>query len=251
MEACDYVRHAFDEAVKIRLVADVPVGAFLSGGIDSTSVVASMALQSPRPIQTFSIGFEEPGFDELPLAAALAKKYGTEHHQIIVRPDSVDLVSKLVRHFDEPFGDSSAIPTYLVSEFAARHVKVALTGDGGDELFAGYESFLDVQRLRLWDHVPSFAARRNGPDRRSASLFGIREKLSADDRPAVGVGPLFCKRIAALSFAAPADAGVDAAGRRRVPDAKDGARRCWASGPTRLPRRSILKQRPSSLATCW
>ena len=155
LEASDYVRHAFDEAVKMRLVADVPVGAFLSGGIDSTSVVASMALQSPRPIQTFSIGFEEPGFDELPLAAALAKKYGTEHHQMIVRPDSVDLVSKLVRHFDEPFGDSSAIPTYLVSEFAARSVKVALTGDGGDELFAGYESFLDVQRLRLWDHVPS------------------------------------------------------------------------------------------------
>jgi asparagine synthase (glutamine-hydrolysing) len=156
LEACDYVRHAFDEAVKMRLVADVPVGAFLSGGIDSTSVVASMALQSPRPIQTFSIGFEQPGFDELPLAAALAKKYGTEHHQMIVRPDSVDLVSKLVRHFDEPFGDSSAIPTYLVSEFAAQHVKVALTGDGGDELFAGYESFLDLQRLRLWDHVPSF-----------------------------------------------------------------------------------------------
>jgi len=155
MEACDFVRKAFDEAVKMRLISDVPVGAFLSGGIDSTSVVASMALQSPQPVKTFSIGFEEPGFNELSLAAALAKKYQTEHHQMIVRPDSVELVSKLVRHFDEPFGDSSAIPTYLVSEFAARYVKVALTGDGGDELFAGYESFLDMQRLRLLDYVPA------------------------------------------------------------------------------------------------
>jgi asparagine synthase (glutamine-hydrolysing) len=155
LEACEYVRNTFDRAVQIRLTSDVPVGAFLSGGIDSTSVVASVALQSSKPLRTFSIGFEEPGFNELSLAATLAKKYGTEHHEMIVRPDSVDLVSKLVRHFDEPFGDSSAIPTYLVSEFAAQHVKVALTGDGGDELFAGYESFLDVQRLRLLDHVPS------------------------------------------------------------------------------------------------
>src|SRR6202044_3815030 len=155
LEACDYVRNAFDEAVKMRLISDVPVGAFLSGGIDSTSVVASMALQSAQRVKTFSIGFEEPGFSELPLAAALARKYQTEHHELIVRPDAVDLAGKLVRHFDEPFGDSSAIPTYLVSEFAARHVKVALTGDGGDELFAGYESFLDIQRLRLLDYVPS------------------------------------------------------------------------------------------------
>jgi asparagine synthase (glutamine-hydrolysing) len=155
LEACDHVRKVFDQAVKMRLISDVPVGAFLSGGIDSTSVVASMALQSPAPVKTFSIGFEEPGFNELSLAAALANRCGTEHHHMIVRPDSVDLVSKLVRHFDEPFGDSSAIPTYLVSEFAARYVKVALTGDGGDELFAGYESFLDIQRLRLLDHVPA------------------------------------------------------------------------------------------------
>jgi asparagine synthase (glutamine-hydrolysing) len=155
LEASDYVRNLFDQAVQRRLIADVPVGAFLSGGIDSTSVVASMALQSPCPVKTFSIGFEEPGFNELPLAAALAAKYGTEHHEMTVRPDSVDLVSKLVRHFDEPFGDSSAIPTYLVSQFAAQHVKVALTGDGGDELFAGYESVLDLHRRRFLDRVPT------------------------------------------------------------------------------------------------
>ena len=148
------MRARFDEAVRMRLIADVPLGAFLSGGIDSSSVVASMALQSKEPVKTFSIGFEEPDFNELPLAALVARKYNTEHHEIIVRPDSVDLVSKLVRHFDEPFADSSAIPTYLVSEFAARHVKVALTGDGGDELFGGYQSFLDIQGSRSLDRVP-------------------------------------------------------------------------------------------------
>jgi asparagine synthase (glutamine-hydrolysing) len=138
----------------MRLISDVPLGAFLSGGIDSSSVVASMALGTREPVKTFSIGFEEPDFNELPLAALVARKYNTEHHEIIVHPDSVDLVSKLVRHFDEPFADSSAIPTYLVSEFAAQHVKVVLTGDGGDELFAGYQIFLDLARLRVADRIP-------------------------------------------------------------------------------------------------
>jgi asparagine synthase (glutamine-hydrolysing) len=153
-EAQESVRKTFDRAVEMRLMSDVPLGAFLSGGIDSTSVVASMAIQSPQRVKTFSIGFEEPGFSELPLAAALAHKYHTEHHELIVHPDSVELAEKLVRHFDEPFGDSSAIPTYLISEFAARHVKVALTGDGGDELFGGYESFLQVQRQQAADYIP-------------------------------------------------------------------------------------------------
>ncbi len=157
-EACDSVRHVFDQAVKMHLTSDVPVGAFLSGGIDSASVVASMALQSPQPVKTFSIGFDESGCNQLSLAAALARKYSTEHHHLVVRPDSVDavdLVSKLARHFDEPFGDSSAIPAYLVSEFAARYVKVALSGDGGDGLLAGYESFPDRHGLRLLNHVPA------------------------------------------------------------------------------------------------
>ncbi len=157
--AREQLRNAFDEAVRMRLISDVPLGAFLSGGIDSSSVVASMALQTKEPVKTFSIGFEEPEFNELPLAALVARKYNTEHHEIIVRPNSVDLVSKLVRHFDEPFADSSAIPTYLVSEFAARHVKVVLTGDGGDELFAGYQSFFDIQRQRPMDLIPAPARR--------------------------------------------------------------------------------------------
>ncbi|HTS75454.1 MAG TPA: asparagine synthase (glutamine-hydrolyzing) [Bryobacteraceae bacterium] len=153
-EACALVRETFDESVRLRMIADVPLGAFLSGGIDSSLVVASMARQSQAPVKTFSIGFEEAAFNELPYARLVAEQYKTEHHEIVVRPDAVSLVERLVRHFDEPFGDSSAIPTYLVSEFAARHVKVALSGDGGDELFGGYQSFFAVDRLRRFDAAP-------------------------------------------------------------------------------------------------
>ena len=154
MQAREKIRELFDESVRIRLISDVPLGAFLSGGIDSSLVVASMALQSPEPVKTFSIGFEESAYNELPYARMVAEKYKTDHHDIIVRPDSLSLINKLVHHYDEPFADSSAIPTYLVSEFAARHVKVALSGDGGDEFFAGYTVVGDVQRFRFMDRVP-------------------------------------------------------------------------------------------------
>ncbi|MGH9721049.1 MAG: asparagine synthase (glutamine-hydrolyzing) [Bryobacteraceae bacterium] len=158
-EMRERLRDVFDESVRIRMIADVPLGAFLSGGIDSSSVVASMARQSNAPVKTFSIGFKESGFNELPYATMLAGHYKTEHHQILVEPDSVSLVTRLIRHFDEPFGDSSAIPTFIVSEFAAQHVKVVLTGDGGDELFNGYESFFDVERRRSFDRVPQLVRR--------------------------------------------------------------------------------------------
>ncbi|HLX46577.1 MAG TPA: asparagine synthase (glutamine-hydrolyzing) [Bryobacteraceae bacterium] len=158
-QAQEQIRDLFDDSVRARMIADVPLGAFLSGGIDSSAVVASMALQSSAPVKTFSIGFEEAAFNELDHAAAVATKYRTDHHTLMVRPDSVELIGKLVRHFDEPFGDSSAIPTYLVSKFAAEHVKVVLTGDGGDEIFAGYQSFFEVESLRKWDALPQ-AARR-------------------------------------------------------------------------------------------
>lgn len=153
-ELCERLREKFDECVRMRMEADVPLGAFLSGGIDSGSVVASMARQSAAPVKTFSIGFEEQGFNELPYASMVARQYGTEHHEILVRPDAVGLVSRLVHHFDEPFGDNSAIPTFIVSEFASRYVKVALSGDGGDELFGGYESFFAVEKLRRADYIP-------------------------------------------------------------------------------------------------
>lgn len=156
-QAAARVRELFDESVRLRLIADVPLGAFLSGGIDSSAVVASMALQTKEPVKTFSIGFEESEFNELPYAGMIAKKYGTDHHEIIVRPDSIDLVTKISQYFDEPLGDTAAIPTFIVSEFAVRHVKVVLTGDGGDEIFGGYESFFATERLRWADAVPRLA----------------------------------------------------------------------------------------------
>jgi asparagine synthase (glutamine-hydrolysing) len=148
------VREVFDESVRLRMIADVPLGAFLSGGIDSSSIVASMALQSSEPIKTFSIGFEESRFNELPWAGMVAKKYNTDHHEIVVRPDSIGIIQKFAKHFGEPFADPSAIPTFIMSEFAARYVKVALSGDGGDELFGGYESFQQAQRLAPFDRLP-------------------------------------------------------------------------------------------------
>ena len=148
------LRELFDKAVRARMIADVPLGAFLSGGIDSSLVVASMAMQSSEPVKTFSIGFEEAAYNELKYAALVARKYKTDHHEIVVRPDSVGLLTKLVRHYDEPFGDSSAIPTYIVSEFTARYVKVALSGDGGDEFFAGYPILDLVQKYKFLDRVP-------------------------------------------------------------------------------------------------
>jgi asparagine synthase (glutamine-hydrolysing) len=213
-EAHESVRNTFDRAVKMRMLSDVPLGAFLSGGIDSTSVVGSMSLQSRQPVQTFSIGFDEPGFSELPLAAALARKYRTEHHELIVRPDSVALAGKLVRHFDEPFGDSSAIPTYLVSEFASQHIKVALSGDGGDELFGGYESFLQVQRLRRADHVPSGvrALLSRAADLLPYSAYGknylrMISRPSALERYFENASPHYLfKRLLTPDWAPPADA---------------------------------------------
>jgi asparagine synthase (glutamine-hydrolysing) len=153
-ETCEEIRRLFDESVRLRMIADVPLGAFLSGGIDSSLVVASMARQSSQAVRTFSIGFDESEHNELPWARMVAAQYKTEHHELIVRPSHVELVPRLVRQFDEPFADSSAIPTYLVSEFTAQHVKVALSGDGGDELFGGYRSYFEVEQLARYDKVP-------------------------------------------------------------------------------------------------
>ena len=141
-EAAREVRSLLEAAVRRRLISDVPLGAFLSGGIDSSAIVGIMAGQLDRPVQTFTIGFDDrDGFDERPFARLAAKRHGTDHHEFVVHPDAVDLVERLVWHHDQPFGDSSAVPTYLLSEMTRGHVTVALSGDGGDELFAGYERF--------------------------------------------------------------------------------------------------------------
>jgi asparagine synthase (glutamine-hydrolysing) len=144
------LRWRLAESVKSHLVADVPLGAFLSGGVDSTAVVAHMAAEHGGSVKTFSIGFEEPAYDERPYARLAAERLGTDHHELVVRPDSVDRIASIVAYFDEPFADASAIPTYFVSRLAAGHVKVVLSGDGGDEIFAGYERYAVDWRRRHW-----------------------------------------------------------------------------------------------------
>ncbi|WP_083669994.1 asparagine synthase (glutamine-hydrolyzing) [Singulisphaera sp. GP187] len=146
----------FEESVRIHLLSDVPLGAFLSGGVDSSAVVATMAKLVQGPVVTNSIGFEESGFNELEYANAVAQKFGTDHHRQIVRPDVIDLVERLAWHYDEPFADSSAIPTYCVSRMTRGNVTVALSGDGGDENMAGYRKYKIHQRERaLRRRIPS------------------------------------------------------------------------------------------------
>ena len=130
------------EAVRLRMIADVPLGALLSGGIDSSLIVALMSRLSNRPVRTFSIGFDDQAFNELPYARLVAERYHTEHHELIVRPNALEVLPTLVRHYGEPFADSSAIPSYYVAKMTREHVTVALNGDGGDESFAGYERYL-------------------------------------------------------------------------------------------------------------
>jgi len=140
--AADEVRTRLESAVRKRLISDVPIGAFLSGGIDSSMIVALMAGMTDRPVQTFTIGFEDrDGYDERHHARIIAERYGTDHHEFVVAPQAVDLLEQLVWYHDQPFGDSSAIPTFLLNKLTRQHVTVALSGDGGDEAFAGYERF--------------------------------------------------------------------------------------------------------------
>jgi asparagine synthase (glutamine-hydrolysing) len=149
------LRRALSEAVRLRMRSDVPLGAFLSGGIDSTIITGLMQEQSDRPVHSFSIGFPIKEFDERSYAREAAKHLGTEHHEMVVEPNALEILPKLIWHYDEPFADSSAIPTMLLAQMTRQHVTVALSGDGGDELFAGYTRYLAVKLASRFDRLPS------------------------------------------------------------------------------------------------
>ena len=143
------------EATRIRLMSDVPLGVLLSGGIDSSSVVAMMSQLSNEPVKTFSIGFEEQSFDELKYARLVAERFGTKHHEFIVKPEAIKVLPELIWHYNEPFADSSAMPTYYVAKVTRQHVTVALNGDGGDESFGGYERYLAAKLANYYQKVPA------------------------------------------------------------------------------------------------
>lgn len=179
------VRARMDESVRMQMVSDVPIGAFLSGGVDSSAVVGYMARHSSQPIRTYAIGFEggeaEALYNELPYARQVARLFGTEHHEIVVKPDVVGLLPRLLWHMDEPLSDTAFITTYLVSEFARRDVKVILSGVGGDELFGGYRRYLGGHYARKFQALPgwlrqaaSSTARHLPADRHSKLLNLMR-----------------------------------------------------------------------------
>jgi len=159
-DAVHELRAVLADAVRLHLVSDVPLGAFLSGGVDSSLVVGLMTEASAEPVKTFSIGFDEPQYDELQHARRVASHFGTDHHELVVKPDAIAILDRLVAHFDEPFGDASAIPTWYVSEIARQHVTVVLSGDGGDELFGGYDRYLPHPRVVAFDRYSPRALRR-------------------------------------------------------------------------------------------
>lgn len=204
-EYCRLVREELTEATRLRLISDVPLGAFLSGGIDSTIIVGLMQKFAARPTKTFSIGFSVKEYDESQFARQSAKHLGTEHHEFLVQKDCLEVLPELLRFYDEPFADSSAIPTYYLAKLTREHVTVALTGDGGDEVFCGYTRYLKLRQLSrfdglprslrnlvtapMWDHF--LPAGGPGSLRQKARTFRELAALGADDRYA---------RIAAVSF---------------------------------------------------
>ncbi len=161
-EIVEGLRETLRESVRLHMVSDVPVGAFLSGGVDSSAVVATMAPFASGPVKTFSIGFPVEEYNELRHARLVAKRFGTEHHELVIEPDVIGTLEDLAWHLDEPFGDPSAIPTYMVAKLAAAHVKVVLSGDGGDEVFAGYDKYRVEAKERAYDRVPRLARRWMG-----------------------------------------------------------------------------------------
>ena len=157
MKYGEQLRELIEESVKMHLRSDVPVGVFLSGGMDSSTVAAFASEVSTQPITTFSVGFRDPSYNELPYARVVARRFGTRHHEFVLEPRVLELTLQLVRCLDEPLADFSIFPTFLISRVAREHVKVALSGDGGDELFAGYETYLAERLARSYGYLPAMA----------------------------------------------------------------------------------------------
>src|SRR4029079_15126148 len=180
------------DAVRVRLMSEVPLGAFLSGGIDSSAVVALMSQESTERVKTFSIGFDEQDFSELHHARRVAEHVGAEHHEFIVRPDAVEVLPMLVDHYGEPYADSSAVPTYYVAKETRKHVTVALNGDGGDESFAGYERYIAMGLTEKYRKVPSFVRESlireavhmiAHDDKKQGKIKSAQRLLAVVDRP--------------------------------------------------------------------
>ena len=205
-ECLEVLEQQLAEAVRIRLNSDVPLGALLSGGVDSSTVVALMARASSRPVKTFSIGFRNRDFNEANYARVVARRFATDHHELIVEPKIGETLQSLTRVLDEPFADSSILPTYYVSCLARQHVTVALSGDGGDELFAGYDRYLINLRRRFFDFIPTWAGRwyRNQvyprlPSALRGRKFAYNISLPSRDRYLDGISYLpACARERAL-----------------------------------------------------
>jgi asparagine synthase (glutamine-hydrolysing) len=212
-EAPEALAHHLERAVRLQLEADVPVGAFLSGGLDSSALVATMRGVASGPVHTFSIGFGEKDFDETAHARAVAGALGTEHREEILRPDCLGLVEEVSGFLDEPFADNSILPTFLVSRMARQHVKVALSGDGGDELFGGY------------DHYKAERLLRRGP-----GLFRPRGRAAADEARR-GAAQAAASRGGARGAGLPRAGAVHGAQpRRRPPGTAPGPGPCGPRG---------------------
>jgi len=198
--------HLMKTSLRNRMISDVPLGAFLSGGIDSSIVVGLMSQIHSQPIKTFSIGFNEKNYSEIPYARVVAKRFNTDHHELVVEPVIHDLLPKLVRHFDEPFGGPSAVPTYLVSELARRHVTVALSGDGGDEVFLGYDSYSAARSRRYRHWIPEVARNAIGGmgQRLPEEALGKRylQSFGIDDPEyfSIGLSELWKKELFSKDF---------------------------------------------------
>lgn len=218
----DRIRDGIDRSVRMQMVSDVPIGAFLSGGVDSSAVVAAMARHSQQPIRTYAIGFEggaaEQLYNELPYARQVAALFKTEHHEIVVKPDVVGLLPELIWHLDEPVADSAFITTYLVSQFARRDVKVILSGVGGDELYGGYRRYLGGHYAQRFHALPGWARRmasataaRLPADRhhkwlnmaRLAKGFVASAEMAADDRYRSYLQIMSRDTVASLLLASP------------------------------------------------